>query len=277
MTALKKLLNKLKKLSIPLKIQLVIALICTLAIPVYAWFSFHDKIEAMTKIKEPPSINLASGGDDPAVYISLENIDVTAGPEKYIVFSIEPGKYSAYDIQLSHTTNIPFTYELYRVKEDPNGTIEYTDHSRNMDVETGENVETTLHYSIMTTYNYSVSGAAAITAGKVSLQDINPDDNSTGRILGDEGRLSSTRKNYLSTDDVNQYVKPLYSIARKIPQLIEADDGSAERDYYAIKLSWIPGDGNMTYESAEYWNRAFNNKETDLIYISAKQNASETP
>ena len=108
MKAFKKLIEKVKKLSVPVKIQLVLALLCTMAIPVYAWFAYQDRIEALTKIKEPPSINLASGGDDQAVYISLENIDVTVGSEKYIVFSIEPGKYSAYDILAS----IEGSYEI---------------------------------------------------------------------------------------------------------------------------------------------------------------------
>ena len=273
-TALKKIIEKVKKLSVPVKIQLVVALICTMAIPVYAWFAFQDRIEAMTKIKEPPSINLASGGDDPALYVTLENIDITAGTSKYIVFSIEPGKYTAYDIQLCHTTNIPFTYELYRVTEDDQGLIEYTDHSRNVDVETGENVDTTLHYSILTDYNYSTTGTT-ISAGKVTLQDVNPDDNSTGRILGDENDLPTARKNYTGTDEFDQYVKPLYSVARRIPQLGESDDGSADRDYFAIKITWTPGAGNLTEANQEYWNYAYNNKETDLIYISAKQNTVE--
>ena len=269
---MKKIIEQIKKLSLPVKIQLVIAILCTTAIPVYAWFSYQDKIEAMSKIKEPPSINLASGGDDPALYINLENIDVSSGTEKYIVFSVEPGKYSAYDIQLSHTTNIPFTYELYRVMEDEHGTIDYTDHTRNVDPETEENVETELHYSIMTGYSYTPTGTniPTVTAGKVNLVNVNPDDSSSGRILGDETALASkNRTNYTAQDTVNQYVKPLYSIARKIPKI--SSDGSEDRDYFAIKLTWQI---NTTIQegNAQYWNYAFNNKETDIIYISAKQN-----
>lgn len=261
---MKRSIEKFRKLSLPMKIQFVVALMCTLALPAYAWFAFQDRIEAFTKVKEPPSINLASGGDDPALYITLENIDVSVGTDKYIMFSIEPGKYSAYDIQLSHTTNIPFTYKLYRVQEDANGTIEYTDHTRNA------NEETELKYSIITT-------AAGTTSGEVTLTDINPDDMSTGRYLGDENDLSAARKNYVDSDDVNMYVKPLYSVARSIPQLNENDDGSADRDYFAIRIIWTPGTSNITYTDADYWNYAFNNKETDLIYISAKQNSVESP
>lgn len=260
---MKKMIERFHKLSFAVKIQLIIAFLCSAAIPVFAWFAFQDTIGAMTRIKEPPSINLASGGNDPAVYINLENIDVTSASEKYVVFSVEPGKYTAYDIQLSHTTNIPFTYELYRVQEDENGLIEYTDHTRNSE-------ETTLHYSIMTS-------AQGTTAGKLTLTDINPDTTTTSRTIGNEAALSNIRQNYVVGDDVNQYVKPLYSVTRRIPQLNRNEDGSADRDYFTIKLLWTPGN-NLTDADSEYWNYAFNNKETDIIYISAKQNSlEETP
>ncbi len=258
---MKNIFEMIKKLSLPMRIQLGIALFCTASIPAFAWFAFQNKIEAMSKIKEPPSINLASGGDDPALYISLENIDVSRGTEKFVVFSVEPGKYSAYDIQLTHTTNIPFTYELYRVKENENGNIEYTDHTRNSDS------ETVLHYGVMTNITDAIT-----TSGRIILTDVNPDA-SGSRIIGNENTLAANRRNYdITKDNVNQYVKPLYSIARQIPQLTENEDGSKTRDYFAIKLKWSVN-SNITIGDGEYWDYAFNNKETDIIYISAKQNA----
>lgn len=259
-----KIKEKFKKLSLLVKIQLVIALICTVSIPAFAWFAYLDRIETLSKIKEPPVINLASGGEDPALYITLDNIDVTNGTEKYIVFSVEPGKYAAYDIQLSHTTNIPFTYQLYRVKEEENGTIEYMDHTRDANGD-----ETELLYSV-------ISDAEGTTSGEIILTDFNPDNSSTGRILGDETELVAiNRRNYADTDEVNQYVKPLYSLARRIPQLNDDIDDSSDRDYFAIKITWIQGNDGNPYNDSTYWNYAFNNKETDIIYISAKQNTYE--
>ena len=260
---MKKLIETIKKLSFAVKVQLIIAILCTMAVPAFAWFVYQDRIETFSKIKEPPSINLASGGDDPALYISLENIDVSKSTVKYIVFSVEPGKYSAYDIQLSHTTNIPFTYELYRIQEDEYGMIEYIDHTRDVNAE-----ETTIKYKIMT----MPEGTAA---WKVELKDINPDEKTTGRTLGVENDLNKyNRKNYADTDNVNQYVKPIYSVARRIPQLNENEDGSSARDYFAIKITWTKGTNNLTEGDDNYWNYAYNNKETDLIYISAKQNTT---
>lgn len=260
---MKKLIETIKKLSFAVKVQLIIAILCTMAVPAFAWFVYQDRIETFSKIKEPPSINLASGGDDPALYISLENIDVSKSTEKYIVFSVEPGKYSAYDIQLSHTTNIPFTYELYRIQEDDKGLIEYIDHTRDVNAE-----EMTIKYKIMT----MPKGTAA---WKVELKDINPDKKTTGRTLGVENDLNKyNRKNYADTDNVNQYVKPIYSVARRVPQLNENEDGSSARDYFAIKITWTQGANNLTESDANYWNNAYNNKETDLIYISAKQNTT---
>lgn len=261
---MKKIIEKIKKLSLAVKIQLAIAIVFTISIPVLAWFAYQDRIEALSKIKKPPSINLASGGEDPAIYISLENIDVnTPNHEQYVLFSIEPGKYSAYDIQLTHTTNIPFTYQLFRVKEDSeNGTIEYTDHTRT------EGTETSLKYSIMTEQTDVVT-----TAGEVNLSTINPDTLTTTRTIGNEGSLPANHKNYLGTDEVNQYVKPLYHVARRIPQLTGGVDGSDSRDYFAIKITWQV-DNNIAEDNARYWDFAFNNKETDIIFISAKQNTA---
>ena len=87
--------------------------------------------------------------------------------------------------------------------------------------------------------------------------------------------LFRSRKNYDEiNDDVNQYAKPLYTIARNQLQLNENEDGSDERDYFAIRISWAQGANNMTDSSAGYWNYAFNNKETDIIYISSKYSTS---
>ncbi len=251
-----KLKERFEKMPFKSKIQFIVAAVCSLfmvALPVYAWFTHINKIEAMSKIKEPPSINLASGHEDSAVYISLENIDVTKGTEQYVVFSVEPGKYPAYDIQLTHTTNIPFNYELYRVKESENGTIEYIGHSD----DGNGNISTSV-------YKYS-----KITENALTLTNINPDNGATGRVLGDEDGLAGyDRRNYnTSLDTVDQYVKPLYSVARHIVKL--TDDGSEKRDYFAIRLTWSK---KTDAAEAEYWNYAFNNKETDIIYISAKQN-----
>ena len=63
-------------------------------------------------------------------------------------------------------------------------------------------------------------------------------------------------------------------MARRIPQLNENEDGSSARDYFAIKITWTQGANNLTESDANYWNNAYNNKETDLIYISAKQNTT---
>ncbi len=243
--------EKLKMLSLSVKIQLVIAILFTAAIPVCAWFARQSRIEAMSKVKEPPSINLASGGDDPALYINLENIDVTKSMEQYVVFSVEPGKYPAYDIQLTRTTNIPFTYELYRVKETEDGTIEYIGHS---DDGNGNISTSVLKYS-------------KIAENALTLTNINPDNGTTGRVLGDENGLAVDRRNYKNLDTVDQYVKPLYSVARHIPKL--TNDGSENRDYFALKMTW---NKKIDPAESEYWNYAFNNKETDIVYISAVQN-----
>ena len=262
MVELVKFKNWFKELSTPKKVQFLLALICTLvqliAVSIYAWFSFQQSIETMTKIKNPPTLNLASGHLDEISYFELKDIDVTKGKEsgvanekyKDYVFSVEPGKISKYNIQIAHTTNIPFEYELYRAKEDANGSIIY---------KTSNDEE--IPYSIIEQEEIDGIGQ------RINLVDYNPDDSSTGRVLGTESGLPIDRKNYINGDKVNIYAAPLYSIARNISRNDESIDDSAERDYYVLRLKWKYKD---SLSDSEKWNYALNNKETDIVYISAQ-------
>ncbi len=259
-------LNKwFQELPVSKKIQFFAALIITfgqiLAIGIYAWFSYHQGLNSMTKVKAPPTLNLASGHLDEISYFELQDIDVTKGKnseekdEKYkdYVFSVEPGKIAKYNIQIAHTTNIPFKYELYRAKEDVNGDIVYR---------TSEDEEIT--YSIIT--EEQIEGIDQ----KINLKDYNPDNRSTGRTLGLEDKLPAGRKNYDDGDTVNIYAAPLYSIARNISRNDAVIDKSAERDYFVLRLVWKYKD---SLSDSEKWNYAVNNKETDIVYISAQESS----
>lgn len=258
-----KALTWFRELDLSRKIQFIIAMICSLAIliavPVYAWFSYHNRIEAMTKVNEPPSLNLASGAEDPIQYFELKNIDVEnpttriddgkGGYYKDFVFSVEPGKITQYDLQLTHTTNIPFTYELLRLKKDENGTILYTSY---------ENVTT--KYSVLKDTDSDIKQ-------EIELTDLNQ-SSTTDRVLGDEDMLNQyNRKNYNTDDNVNDFVKPLYSVSRNIIKNDLSVDGSDDRDYFTLRVHWKTSN---SADDSTYWNYAFNNKETDIIYISAQ-------
>ncbi len=107
------------------KIMLIISLVCTIAsiivIPVFAWFSNRREAAVMAKINSPTTLYLYAGGQqEDAAYINLGDIEIDEDSlndeskrfKEYII-CISGKDVSFYDIQLAHTTNIPFSYELY--------------------------------------------------------------------------------------------------------------------------------------------------------------------
>lgn len=250
-----KVLEWYKRQSVSKRIQIVAASICTIALmvgaPAAAWFSFQNQIDAMTRVNEPPVLTLASGGKDAIECFELRNINVDMKDKsgeyrKDFVFSVEPGKITTYDLQLAHTTNIPFTYSLYRAVSDDNGPVVYVAE----EMKNEKNVE----------YHYTISGGNLLE----TVPDYNPDDGKTGRFLGIEDTLPEDWKTYNQNDIVDLYAIPLYSIARDIERITDETDG---RDYFVLRVEWNVTDS----ASDDYWNYAFNNKETDIIYLSAAE------
>lgn len=100
------------------KKRVVISVILTfsalLALPVFAWLYMHRSIETITKVNMPNALLIGAGDAKPIQQLELSNIDVS-GAQKYkdvvfCVYSTKPGL--AYHLQLAHTTNIGFSYEI---------------------------------------------------------------------------------------------------------------------------------------------------------------------
>lgn len=274
----KKLREKFKDLSKTQKIQLVIASLLTLTlvigIPVYAWFALSSRFESLTKIKAPMTLDIKSGHAHDIRHLDLSDIDAndSAGYKDYI-FAVKAGNSAAYDIQIAHTTNIPFTYTLYRAKElgETSGT---TGTAPSGSVATFEYFDEEHSQNITYYYGYASSSATTLTTvntadeAKLTLTDLNPDNNSYGRILGkksDDKNIYSGYTKYTGGNKPQIYAVPLYS------QHTGIKTWNPNADYFILRLSWNTSAGGDFAE----WNAATNNKETDMIYISAKASASQ--
>ena len=273
MSEKKSIHERLSSLSKAQKIQLVIAATFTVAAavaaPSLAWFSYQSKVETMSYVNDPPSLSLAAGHQDSVQFFDLKNIDVKRETDgEYFhdfVFSVETEKSHEYDLQLVHTTNIPFVYELYRAKEDANGTVSYK-------IQEGNDKGTTVMYQILR--GNLTDGDVTITQD-ITLTNLNPENASAERAVGSESILSSNygRANYETGDNgdnVNKYVEPLYSVARHMQTNGIGFDGSEDRDYFVLRVKWKV---KNEPQSSEYWDYAFNNKETDIVYITVKESA----
>ena len=246
------------KLTTLKKIEAIIASIATLflmiAAPIYAWFSYTNRVETLTKIQEPSNLNLCAGDGDPLEYFELSNIDLeeiqeTGKPKCYVFGVITDNAKTFYDIQLAHTTNIPFTYTLYRANvsdsTDPNAVVY-------------EGVSGDVYYT-------RTIKEGKTTAEALDLVALNADTAKTsqyGRTLAkaDDKYYKMTYDD--STDEPEIYAIPIYSKVKGLETIDPLND------FYILEVNWDEG---AAAEGFDKWNAAINNKETDVIYITASR------
>ena len=92
-----------------------VAALALVVLPVFAWLYMQRSIETITKVNMPYALLIGAGDAKPIQQLELSNIDVSASKSKDVVFCVYSEKSSkSYDLQLAHTTNIGFTYEIYK-------------------------------------------------------------------------------------------------------------------------------------------------------------------
>lgn len=95
-----------------LALALVLAALVLAVMGTLAWLQYKRSLQTMTLVQvtdlalEGPNSNTAA--------IDLGSIDVSESNHKDYVFGIRSVGYNRCTIQLAHTTNIPFTYEIYK-------------------------------------------------------------------------------------------------------------------------------------------------------------------
>ncbi len=110
-------------------LSVVIALMALLLVPVLAWLYMQRSMETITKVNMPYALRIGAGDTQPIQELELSNIDVS-GEQKskdivFCVYSAQEGK--TYHLQLAHTTNIGFMYEIYKATISSEGDINYLD------------------------------------------------------------------------------------------------------------------------------------------------------
>ena len=213
----------------------------------YAWFYFAREIAALAEISDPTAIFINAGNQEDIRYLDLGGIDVENDDTyKDFVFCIRGNRVTGYKIQLAYTTNNQFDYEIYPassasapgdVPASPAGLVVY-------DVHDGSG----------TKYYYAPAGTAPLSGGFLNY------DGSSGEKLAKNS---------------DSYHNDTYT---------PAGGGSAylNRHKYAIPLYWqtsgaIAPEADAHYDFCDYYilrvkwtNDNRNDKETDIVYIAAK-------
>lgn len=89
-----------------------------------AWFSSSQRIQTATLI-EMPDIYIEGPDGENSQLIQLGDIDVTNGTSREYVFRVVTTSKYPYQLQLAHTTNIPFRYAIYHASTSGSGNAAY--------------------------------------------------------------------------------------------------------------------------------------------------------
>lgn len=210
----KSIFGKFRKLEKKKKLQLVIAVsisvVLLVALPVYAWFTHKRSIALTIKINAPTQLYITAGNKESVANLEMADIDVENGSYKDFVFGIGGADVQQYQIQLAHTTNIPFEYEIYRAKSVS---------------ETEKSAEAVVYVSDSDgTFYYDKSGDSPIS-GKYLNRD------------GTEILANSTlhEKSYDSYGNVQKNSEALYW---QSDTLTVIDNKDPFCDYFIIRVKW---------------------------------------
>ena len=256
----KKLKDKLNKLSAGQWVQLAVAFILTvaviIAIPVYAWFAHQRQVATMARINSPAKLEIKSGYAEDIINFKVSGINVETATYKDFVFCVEGEDVTAYNLQIARTTNIDFTYTLYKAHSVSEADMISTD------VAYEDTSKTWRYYRAYDEFR-DVEGSAAY-GGYINA------DSSASRIMGTN---QYSEKSYDAGDVLQYYAEPVYW-QTKSPVIAKATDASGSSfdeyssfynkaeenkflNFYILRVSWSAG-------------ALSNDKETDLIYITAQ-------
>lgn len=269
---MKNMIEKFKGLTVSKKIQIIVAMIFTIALivtmPVYAWFTNQKKAAEMFKVEYPNALYINAAHREDQVNFALDGINVNAYQlnadgsikevngtplkitEERYVFSVSGSNTNQFVLQMAHTNNNLFTYKIYSATEqttEPNsGTyVKYKatgDHTENDMVFTGDTVSKndTLYY---------VKGAE-VSGGYLNMD--------SGASVAKSGTSNAEYyKTYGSNTNVESHAVPSYWQAT-----IDADQGANKQfcKYFILEVTW-----NNTVQATQ------TTKETDLVYFSVQR------
>lgn len=276
-----KMKEKLKNLSLVKRAELVLAVLLSvcfmISVPVYGWFTSQRKAAELYKIEYPNSLYINSAHREDRMYFALDEIDVNElvvdannepvivdgqyqfVEEKLCVFTVSGEGTSGYTLQIAHTNNNHFVYELYEATELAPAQAAQADVV--YDMHSGGTVENDLDFSDDIQDSARVAGGKAYykMGAAIPLTPLNVVDPSDTTVA----IRNSANKYYVRTygDNENVHMDSVPTYLQTSILLSRSDiDANHKRfcKYYILKVTWP--------------DNATNNKETDFVYIGVKRN-----
>lgn len=240
--------KKTKTLRVNMIITFVLIIVLLGCITTYAWLFYEKRAIAIKEISDPTAINISAGNKENYMYIDLSGIDLSDGTYKDFVFGVSGTNINSYQLQLSYTTNNQFEFEVYRATELTNGSIPANN--------TGVVLYTT-HDANPTVKTY-ITGANATPLAGTLVNEYNDSNLGKNKSQSNGDNPNYYSKTYGNYDKVDKYAVPLYWQKSSIIPL-SVDEHNSFCDYFILRVKWQQSSNNT------------NNKETDILYISARR------
>ena len=226
------------------KIIYIVLLMCLLGVAAgltYAWFRQSYSLSTVAKIKASIRLDLAAGNGEDASRFQIGTVDTTGDgvTHKDYVIAVKKDKPANYILQIGHTTNIPFTYTLYKATEDNSGTVIYVG---------ADNI----------THKYKKSDPDPVRGEYLNKKS---EDiilaNSTGTYH---------EQTYESYSKIQENAEPLYWQSTDTT----LGSGTDSVDYYILTVSWKKRGSEQTKSDDDKYKYIddIEDKETDIVYIS---------
>lgn len=302
MSEKKNVFQKIKGMNRGKKIQAITASVLTAAlmisIPSYAWLNRQREIARLERIKSPDMLFITAADREDKININMDNIDVNAewktnpatkATYKYFVFSVAGQYVTNYNLQLAHTKNNHYKYEVFEAvgtTTRPAGVEDrdYVAYDRDGNIPTDlrtinskyGTIQTnpTIYYQINEDYNhtpislnqgttYTITPASnandAVTKsydGHYLNLDSSSGENDYNRTANSSGIYHNKTYEY---SEVEIHSEPLYWQVTKIPVELDGTEKKPFYHEYILKVSW---DENANLASLSKY------KDTDIVYIT---------
>lgn len=233
-------MNKRLHLS-PSVVRLVAALLSVAlvvaALVSYAWFYSRRGLYTLTQVSEPYTLAIKGGNQTEIEQLDLSQIDLSNTTyQANFVFCITGSNTTPYVLELAHTTNIPFTYTLYKTTQ-----LDSRPSDDTVVVYNDPDSKKSFYYS-------------KITANKLATTPINAGSGG----VADSTQHDSTYGTAIPSANVQNNAEPLYLLSNSITPGSIGSDAKTYADYYILELTWSSTDATA-YP-----------KETDLVYLMAE-------
>ncbi|MCR5019993.1 hypothetical protein [Ruminococcus sp.] len=293
---MKRILEKFNGLTISKKIQLITAMVLTVAfltaIPVYAWFTSQKKAAEMYKIEYPNSLYINAAHREDRMYFKLDTIDVNeyakdeSGDtiykdgkpvfvtEKNYIFTVTGANAEKFILQMAHTNNNLFNYTIYEAKQydylstnAPAGTDSDkivpsgTDEDNILDYKTNPEGYTENPFVFADDpVNKSSSEIKYYVIGSKVSGEYKNNTNNYNPISSDN--LAKNNDNYYTENYGTNTKVESHAIPSYWQGVLDADPDSNKQfcKYFVLKVTWDP--------EVQRGNAP---KETDMIYFSVKR------